>query len=235
MLLGSADAAASSYDAPPAPTCLSFCPTPIPQWARLESDTVSYTTTRGVTDIPTALVADQCINALCSRASPHRPATYHDVVNRQLFEPILLFTSWSAYEVQILDACCCSCRQPLVYDGCDDRVFRYSHRRLFSHELMNRFIADVTCSETPYHAFCTKVKRVYEGETRIPFVAQHLFMDAVATYVQLQAYRDTFWCTTCGAEAKEVICDGTMVSIPRDYSMNLSTPVKVRIRRPRIH
>lgn len=181
-----------------------------------------------MTDIALTYTADQCVNPACSKSSPHRPPTYPTLVGRQLFEPTLLFSSWSAYVVTIEEAYCVSCRCPMVYDGCEDRVFRYSHRRLFTHELMNRFIADVTCSETPYHAFITKMKRAYDGETSIDFVAQHLFMDAIAAYTALQAYTYTFSCPVCGSEPEDVICDGTMLSIPRDYSMNLATPVKVR-------
>ena len=215
-------------DTPSEPTCLSFRPIPVPVWARVSSDTLDYTVYKHVTNLPTMLYTDTCINPTCRLCCNIAAPLPQRIPYQQVNQPTLLFTSMCSYEVTIHITHCVACQHVMTYDGFDDRIFRYSHRRLFSHELMNRFIADVTCSETPYHAFITKMRRSYEGTTRYEFPSQHLFMDAVTCYTSLQAWDYTFSCPTCGSEPSQVICDGTSLSIPRDYSLNLDTPIKVQ-------
>jgi hypothetical protein len=190
----------------------------------LPNDTHAYKTNVPNYMSPHTVVCDTCITPECTGPLFPRHTEYGTHSTHVNLSAPILYTAFDAYNITILPALCDVCGQPLVYDGCEDRVFRFTERRLFSHHLFNSFLADTTCSTTPFHAFCTKVKRQYEGNTSVHFVTQTLFMDALFAFIHLQDWKFEFACPLCGCEPEDVIFDGTFLTIPRDYAQNIRPP-----------
>jgi predicted RNA-binding Zn-ribbon protein involved in translation (DUF1610 family) len=101
----------------------------------------------------------------------------------------------------------------------DFGFFNLNNSKIFAHELMHKYIADMSTSETPFAAFSNSVSCTYEEKcSPMPFVGQKDFERAFFGYIQLwPERREDFCCPECGSTPAMIIVDAITASYPKGW------------------
>jgi hypothetical protein len=153
---------------------------------------------------------------------------------------VVVYDITRAYRATLSGTSCPECSN-VAYDGCRDRIFNWSAAtstsytgRLFTHAILNRYIAEYTSSATPFHAFVTETRRTYPEEG-ISFASQALFQSAFFAFINLQAWGYDFSCHLgCGPEPRDLVLDGLSLCLPRMNCRTLHTPTQVYADSPKV-
>jgi hypothetical protein len=98
-------------------------------------------------------------------------------------------------------------------------LFNLNNHKLFTHDLMHKYLADMTTSETPFTAFTNSTKRTYcDSNSPIPFVERHDFEKAFFSYSQLfRPSPEDFGCFTCGPFPDVVLVDAINAGYSKQF------------------
>lgn len=140
-----------------------------------------------------------------------------------------IYGSTKAQAVTVEVQRCATCRPEVrQYAGPDpysDGLFNYNNRRIYTHELLNKFTNSISAQETPFHAFCTVVRRSYvEAECEVEFVSDDAFRTAFFSFTRIQDLGDSFRCETCGDNPEVVIFDGVTAGFSNKHQTSTLCP-----------
>ncbi|EJD37193.1 hypothetical protein AURDEDRAFT_22368, partial [Auricularia subglabra TFB-10046 SS5] len=190
-----------------------------PLWSRLQTDTApSFATVR---PIPKVLPIGE--DALCRCGSAALMGSTVQLMTCTIYGTV------GAEQVQIEVRPCSTCRpEARQFAGPDLRelgLFNYNNRRVYTHELLNRFSTSMLAHETPFHAFRTVVQRGYEENLSAhSFVGDDAFRTAWYSFRRIQHLGDSFQCTTCGDNPRAIIFDGVTASFNAKHRTSTLTP-----------
>lgn len=190
-----------------------------PAWCRLESDEAPTIAT--IDPVPKRLPLGD--DARCRCGSAGKP----DVSPRFIECTVYGSSRATVVEIEVLPCATClpQARQFAGPDLRDMGLFNFNNRRIFTHELFNRFTSSITAHETPFHAFCTVITRSYiETQCPIDFVGEDAFRTAYFSFTQIQDLGDSFQCTTCGPNPRVVIFDGVTASYDKKHQTSSLSP-----------
>ncbi|EJD34051.1 hypothetical protein AURDEDRAFT_20846, partial [Auricularia subglabra TFB-10046 SS5] len=95
-------------------------------------------------------------------------------------------------------------------------LFNLNNSTVLSHALLNKYDAQLSAGETPFHAFCTAVDREYQMYgSRLPFLHPDRFRTAWFSFMAVQECRDGYTCKACGTVPEVVLVDGVTVGYPK--------------------
>ncbi|KZV95692.1 hypothetical protein EXIGLDRAFT_563691, partial [Exidia glandulosa HHB12029] len=189
-----------------------------PAWCRLPTD-VSPTLPL-VERIPERIQFDE--TARCRCGSPGGPC---DAIVIQ--STVYASTRATAIEIEVKP--CSTCRpEQRMFAGPDLRalgLFNFNNKRIYTHELLNKFTNSITAHETPFHAFRTVIQRTYmESECRTSFVSDDAFRTAWFSFTRIQDLGDSFQCDVCGPNPEVVIFDGVTASFSNKHQTSSLCP-----------
>ncbi|KZV82496.1 hypothetical protein EXIGLDRAFT_589289, partial [Exidia glandulosa HHB12029] len=193
-----------------------------PAWCRLATDTAP--TARLPNPLPARLPYDDTARCRCgSSGKAEEPTVWQS----------MLYTSTHAVAIEVEVKPCATCRpEQRMYAGPDGRalgLFNFNNRRIYSHELLNKFTNSISAHETPFHAFCTVIRRTYlDSESPLPFVADDAFRTTWFSFTRVQDLGDSFQCEQCGPDPSVVIFDGVTASFSnKQQTSSLSPPTLI--------
>lgn len=104
-------------------------------------------------------------------------------------------------------------------------LFNFNNRRIYTHELLNKFTNSISAHETPFHAFRTVIQRTYlESGCITSFVSDDAFRTAWFSFTRIQDLGDSFQCELCGPDPKVVIFDGVTASFSNKHQTSTLCP-----------
>lgn len=198
---------------------VSWQPVGPPAWCRLDSDTVP--SIRTVKQIPDRLPLGDDARCRCGNQAVEGAS----IVTLEA----TVYGSSEAYKVEIELQKCIRCpaeaKQFIGPDLRDLGIFNYNNRRLYTHELLNRFTNSISAHETPFYAFCTVISRSYvEAESAIDFVPDNAFRTAYFSFTRIQQLGDSFQCDICGPNPRVVIFDGVTAGFHNAHQTSTLCP-----------
>ncbi|KDR72093.1 hypothetical protein GALMADRAFT_74422 [Galerina marginata CBS 339.88] len=200
---------------------VSYQPLPPPIWARIHSDPSPPTIV--LLNGPPELIPIQGDTASCC-CKPER--VRYDIFSSTFKRPCIIYdlkTSWdSVIELQQ----CLTCKNRCVGPDCRDiGLFNWNNCILFTHHLLNDFIAAYTTSETPIRSWVSVMSRRYEASNAgHPFIGHQTFSTVWFSYVRLLQLDENTVCSKCGPSPDALIFDGVSISFNRRNMLSTIQP-----------
>jgi hypothetical protein len=155
-------------------------------------------------------------------------------------QPCTVYTLTGAFtcSLPVLKCTACNVRSHNMAgpDLGDLGYFNHNNTRVFAHDVLNKYLADCTTSQTPFAAFCNSMDRSYtDHRSEIPnFAHRNDFQQAVFAYTKLFPDGDDFTCPLCTANPDIVIADGITASYAKKFlTCKIHPPTKITSTSPR--
>ena len=231
-------------DKPPFVRPKSIRPVPVPEWVRISSDTLQYSTDAPLEYKPlgTVLGESKCQNC---------DVNFFDEKFESVLPSCCSYRSATIYylefgvPIQLRTTKCPQCDFLNEYDGLEDRIFNFNGSLLFSHHLLNQYTSRYSSSQTTLTSFRRCVNNSYlernvlskKGKT-IRFVSSPTFNLVWFSFIKLQDWKYSYQCDVCGPHPDNVIADSITLSLPTancpletlrppTFVDPLSTPVEI--------
>lgn len=144
----------------------------------------------------------------------------------------VVFGSMRATQIEIEVRRCSTCRRESRQNAGPDLaelgLFNFNNRRIFTHELLNKFTSSMTAHETTFYGFCTVIRRSYvESGSAVDFCGDEAFRNAWFSFTRVQDLSDSFGCEICGPNPKVVIFDGVTAGFNTKHCTSTLRPPTV--------
>ncbi|KAF7761747.1 hypothetical protein Agabi119p4_9739 [Agaricus bisporus var. burnettii] len=196
---------------------VSHLPIPPPSWATIQSESYRH-----------AIPPVQTINhpLLLSPTSQCSCGEKYQPNNGSCIKDCVIYTLTKSIQAQIQLQSCPKCQSPrykCIGPDCQDiGIFNLNNHALFTHDLLEEYIAAYTSSETPFTAWVKTASIRYQRyNSGSPFVDEKVFRTAWFGYASLLTLEGDFQCPECGIAPDTVIWDGITVGFNQKH-LNLS-------------
>ncbi|KDR65668.1 hypothetical protein GALMADRAFT_148490 [Galerina marginata CBS 339.88] len=200
---------------------VSYRTLPAPIWARIPSDP-SPPPIIHLNGAPEFISIQGETATCCCKSERVQYSPFSETIRR----PCIIYdikTSWdSVIELQQ----CLACKKRCVGPDCREiGLFNWNNRILFTHQLLDDFIAAYTTSETPIRSWVSVMARRYESSNAArPFIGHQTFSTVWFSYVRLLQLDKNTVCSKCGPSPEALIFDGVSISFSRRNMLSSIQP-----------